>query len=709
MFTFEQRRAIRLAGFYLLLGAIWILLSDYAVGAFIDDPAEHLALQTYKGLAFVAVSTVFIFGLVNRELTLRRRAEQGLRFQARVLNEIGQSVITTDQDGRITFWNSAAEELFGYEADEVLGKPVLDVTPSEEERLESARIFEELQQGRKWTGEILLRRKDGSTFPAIVTNSPIFNDSGELIGVVGVTTDLSDLHEAQRELQKSEERFRALIEHTSEITTIIDTDGQVKYSSPALQRLLGRDPRERVGENIFEHTIVHPDDQAAIADAFREVRREPGMQVIVEARVQRSDGSWVLMEHEAHNMSDNPAVGGLVVHSRDISERRELEQQLFHAQKMEAIGRLAGGVAHDFNNILTSITGHAELVLSEVPESSQLHEDTVEIKRAAERAANLTRQLLAFSRRQVLQPRVLDVNQVLGDMEKMLSRLIGSDVQVESRHAPDLGHVMADRGQIEQVVLNLVVNARDAMPEGGRIIVLTENVDVEFGAGNGPAAPVPGEYVRLSVIDSGEGMDQETRKRIFEPFFTTKEVSKGTGLGLSTVYGIVEQSGGHVQVESEPSRGARFDIYLPRIEAPLTEARSTGDRDPATGSERILLVEDDPVVLRLASRVMTDAGYTVFEASDGHEAGRLAAEHEDEIDLLLTDVVMPEMDGRRVADMVLERIPGARVLFISGYSHEALAPRGVLEPGAFLLEKPFSPEQLLRKVREVLVSEGPPG
>lgn len=709
MFTFEQRRAIRVAAFYLVLGAVWILLSDYTVGAFVDDPEELLALQTYKGLAFVAISTVFIFGLVNRELTRRRRAERGLRFQARVLNEIGQSVITTDQNGRITFWNSAAEELFGYEADEVLGKFALDVTPTAESRSEGSRIFEELQKGRQWSGEIHLRRKDGSTFPALVSNSPIRDDDGELIGVVGVITDLSDLHQTQRELQKSEERFRALIEHTSEITTIVDTDGRVKYSSPARQRLLGSDPGERVGENIFEQTVIHPDDQPAIADAFREVRREPGVHVIVEARVQRSDGSWVLMEHEAHNMSDNPAVGGMVVHSRDISERRELEQQLFHAQKMEAIGRLAGGVAHDFNNILTSITGHAELVLSEVAESSQLHEDTVEIKRAAERATNLTRQLLAFSRRQVLQPRVLDVNQVLGEMEKMLSRLIGSDVQVESRHARDLGHVMADRGQIEQVVLNLVVNARDAMPQGGRITLLTENVDVESGAGNGPAAPGPGEYVRLSVIDSGEGMDEETRKRIFEPFFTTKEVGKGTGLGLSTVYGIVEQSGGHVQVESEPGRGARFDIYLPRIEAPLTDTRSTSHLDPASGSESILLVEDDPVVLRLAARILTDAGYTVFEASEGYEARRMAAEHEDEIDLLLTDVVMPEMDGRRVADMVRERIPDARVLFISGYSHEALAPRGVLEPGAFLLEKPFSPEQLLRRVREVLISDGSPG
>jgi two-component system, cell cycle sensor histidine kinase and response regulator CckA len=375
---------------------------------------------------------------------------------------------------------------------------------------------------------------------------------------------------------------------------------------------------------------------------------------------------------------------------------------------MEAVGRLAGGVAHDFNNLLTAISGYCDLLLHRLPEYSTLRRDVDEIRRAGDRAASLTQQLLAFSRRQVLQPKVLDLNAVVTNMTQMLRRLIGEDIELSMSLCPDLGHVRADPGQIEQVIVNLAVNARDALPSGGRITVSTANVDILPRDASAHPDIRPGPHVLLSMEDTGLGMNQEVRSHLFEPFFTTKEKGKGTGLGLATVYGIVSQSGGHIRVESAPGRGSAFRIFLPRMDAPGDGARHApepdGTRIPSPGTETVLLVEDEEVVRLLAREILRMNGYTVLEARDGREALLLSEAHPGPIHLMLTDVVMPKMSGRELAERLVPKRPGTRVLYMSGYTDDAIVRHGVLEDGIAFLQKPFTARTLALKVRDVLDS-----
>jgi PAS domain S-box-containing protein len=387
----------------------------------------------------------------------------------------------------------------------------------------------------------------------------------------------------------------------------------------------------------------------------------------------------------------------------DITERRQLESQLRQAQKMEAVGQLAGGVAHDFNNLLTVIGGRCYLVLGKLPLDDPLRREVELVRGAAERAARLTHQLLAFSRKQVLEPRVLDLNETVSGIEPLLRRLIGEHIEISVIQAPRLGRVKADAGQLEQVILNLAVNARDAMERGGRLVLETADVTLDEAAARRAHDAEPGAYVMLSVTDSGHGMDAATRAQIFEPFFTTKEVGKGTGLGLATVYGIVKQSGGFIDVESEPGQGARFKVYLPRVEEAVATAEApkpSGSR--LRGSETVLLVEDDPSLRTLAREILTVQGYTVIEAASPVEAIRMHEGHKESIHLLLTDVVMPEMNGPQLAARLKAARPGMEVLFMSGYTGAALAQQGGAEFGGAFLPKPFTPDGLSRRVREVL-------
>jgi two-component system, cell cycle sensor histidine kinase and response regulator CckA len=388
----------------------------------------------------------------------------------------------------------------------------------------------------------------------------------------------------------------------------------------------------------------------------------------------------------------------------DVSDRKRLEQQLIQSQKMEAVGRLAGGVAHDFNNLLTAISGYNELVLSQLPPGDPRRGHAEEIRRAADRAAGLTQQLLAYSRRQVLEPKVLDLNAVVSSMEKMLRRLIGEDVELATMQQPGLWPVRADPGQLEQVVLNLAVNARDAMPRGGRLQIATGNVAVDAASALSGVALVPGDYAVLTVADNGLGMTPEVKARLFEPFFTTKEKGKGTGLGLSTVYGIVKQSGGYIWVDSEPGRGTAFRVYLPRCHAEpdRLEPPPASPESTTAGSETILLVEDEPEVRNLVEKLLAMQGYTVLVAASPSEALQLCEKERRRIDLLLTDVVMPDMSGRELARRLEPSRPEMRVLYMSGYTEDAIGRHGVLDPEIAFLQKPFSPDALARKVREGL-------
>jgi len=381
---------------------------------------------------------------------------------------------------------------------------------------------------------------------------------------------------------------------------------------------------------------------------------------------------------------------------------KRTEQQLLNAQKMEAMGRLAGGVAHDFNNLLTAILGTADLLLEDLVPSDPQHVDIQEIRKAAMRAADLTRQLLAFSRRQMLEPEVLDLNALVADMDKMVRRLIGEDVEFTTALSPDLGRVRADPSQLEQVILNLVVNARDAMPEGGKLTIETVNAELDESA-RGREPVRPGPYVLLAVSDTGIGMTEETKARLFEPFFTTKGEGKGTGLGLATVYGIIKQSGSHIWVYSEPEHGATFKVYFPRVEEPATP-RERGPREPVRlrGTETILVVEDDESVRRTTCRILESLGYRVLAADGGAMALDLLKHHAGPLDLLVSDVVMPGLSGRKVVELVREVRPGLKALYLSGYTDEAIVRHRVLEAGIPFLQKPYSVETLARKIRGVL-------
>jgi nitrogen-specific signal transduction histidine kinase/FixJ family two-component response regulator len=408
------------------------------------------------------------------------------------------------------------------------------------------------------------------------------------------------------------------------------------------------------------------------------------------------------------SFSDGPATIAFVL---DLTERKRVEQalaeselQLNQAQKMDAIGRLAGGVAHDFNNLLSLILNYTGFVMKDVPEGDPRRSDLAQIKKAAERAAALTRQLLAFSRKQVLQPVELDLNQIVGGMEEMLQRMLGEDVDFVQMLAPDLGLTLADPGQIEQFLMNLVVNARDAMPDGGKLTIETANVELDEEHAASFVGMNPGSFVRLAVTDTGCGIDQQIQARIFEPFFTTKEKDKGTGLGLSTVFGIVRQSGGDIRVASEPGQGSKFSIYLPRelsgaVATPIPHAPAPGQ---ATGTETVLVVEDEEDLRSVARRILVDAGYSVLSAAGGMEALRMCEQHKGKIHLVLTDVIMPGMSGKALADRLAETFPGTKVLFMSGYTDDAIAHHGVLDSGTHFLAKPFVAADLARKVRAVL-------
>jgi nitrogen-specific signal transduction histidine kinase/CheY-like chemotaxis protein len=390
----------------------------------------------------------------------------------------------------------------------------------------------------------------------------------------------------------------------------------------------------------------------------------------------------------------------------DITGRKRLEEQFFQSQKMEAIGRLAGGVAHDFNNILTVITGYTDLLLDRHPDHDDPEREEIEqIKKATKQAASLTRQLLAFSRKQVLQPRVLNLNTVVANIETMLRRLIGENIELVTILEPQLGRVKADPGQMEQVIVNLVVNARDAMPNGGKLIIKTTNLELDETFARQHLGAGPGPYVLLTLNDTGHGMDPQTRSHIFEPFFTTKEPGQGTGLGLAIVHGIINQSGGYISVQSEPGQGASFNIYLPRVETPVlaTNERSEVPIPSWSGSETILLVEDEDSVRELTRRILLKEGYTVLEAQNGEEALQVLQEYAQPVDLLLTDVIMPgSVNGRELGKSVSLSHPKTKVLYMSGYTDNVIIPNGALDPILAFLAKPFTPHALTRKVREIL-------
>ena len=507
----------------------------------------------------------------------------------------------------------------------------------------------------------------------------------------------------KQQLREREEYFKSLIEQAMDIIAVLDREGAIRYASPSVSPILGYAPEELVGREMLD--LVHGDDAGATLAVFAEGVATGKGGRFLDLRFRHKDGTYRILEAIGRYLLDDPVVRGVVINARDVTERRSLERQLLQAQKMEAVGRLAGGIAHDFNNVLTAIFGYVGLLLDGLPTLSPLRPDLEEIRKAADRAAGLTRQLLAFSRKQVLNMRVLDLNELMTDLEGLLRRLLGEDIEVVTKLEPALGAVQADAGQLEQVVVNLAVNSRDAMPEGGRLTIATQNVELDELYAQEHIPVRPGSYVMLALTDTGTGMSVETMSHMFEPFFTTKEAGKGTGLGLATVYGIVKQSGGYIWCYSELGQGTTFKVYLPRVDAPVERVpvrAAARPARPARGSETILVLEDESGLRALIRRVLEKQGYTVLEASNAETAAMLAREHAGRIDLLLADVVLPGASGRAVADELVVQRADLKLLFMSGYTEDAIARRGVLAPNTPFINKPFSADALAAKVREVL-------
>jgi two-component system cell cycle sensor histidine kinase/response regulator CckA len=507
-----------------------------------------------------------------------------------------------------------------------------------------------------------------------------------------------DKENAEKKLRAQEAQVRLVAEHTLDLIYLLDQKGQFTYANPSFERSLGLNPEDLVGKKAF--SIVHPDDKPMARAAFQEALESHSNRT-VQFRYKDKDGAWRLFESVVNWALDEKGVPTkAVVVARNIEERKRLEDQVRQAQKMEAVGRLAGGVAHDFNNLLTAINGYSDLLLRSLDRMDPRRADVEEIKETAGRAATLTQQLLAFSRRQITQPTVLDMNQVVGNLEKMLRRLIGEDIHLATVRCPELYRVRMDMGQLEQVLLNLSVNSRDAMPKGGTLTIEIGNKDVESAT---PHEVPPGNYAVLTVTDSGTGIDSATMGHLYEPFYTTKEKGRGTGLGLSTVYGIVQQAGGHIRVTTDVGRGTSFRLYFPKVDEGLSvHEKSNETEDFLKGNETVLLVEDDRAVRTLALRVLTQSGYRVVEASSGEEALSLARDFSEPIAILVTDVVMNGMTGTELARQFVALYPGTKVLYLSGYMEADTRNSILREVQSSFLGKPFRPRDLVQKVRQTL-------
>ncbi|HEY8503908.1 MAG TPA: PAS domain S-box protein, partial [Gemmataceae bacterium] len=552
------------------------------------------------------------------DITGRKQAEQALRKSEERFQLIARATKDAVWDWDLLtdeiWWSEGLEALFGYPRDQLspdAGWWYDKVHPEERDRV-TAGLRAAIRDGAQvWSAEYRFRRADGSYAHAQDRGYLIRDAAGRPVRMVGALVDVTERRRAEEVLRESEERFRALIENSSDGIAVLSADGELIYASPSTFRMLGYGPEELLGEEGFRH--IHPDDLPGVRARLADLMERPGGSVSAEARVRHKDGSWHWLEGVGTNLLGESSVRGVVFNFRDVTERKQLEEQFLQAQKMDAVGRLAGGVAHDFNNLLTVINGYTDLLLASPRTDEVSRRLLTEIQRAGERAASLTEQLLAFSRRQVVQPEVLDLNAVVADAEKMLRRLIGEDVELITAPGPGLGPVRADKGQLGQVLLNLAVNARDAMPKGGTLTVATGNIELDEEYAHQNPEVLPGRYAMLAVTDTGVGMDEVTRRRIFEPFFTTKPVGRGTGLGLATVYGIVKQHGGHIEVDTRPGQGTSFRIYLPRVNGEAAGGPDERPRPEAPGGrETVLLVEDEEGVRELARLILQAHGYTVL-------------------------------------------------------------------------------------------------
>ncbi|MFS8084368.1 MAG: ATP-binding protein, partial [Acidobacteriota bacterium] len=681
--------------------------------------------------------------------------------------------VLTDATHRTTYWNPAAERIFGFTKEEILGTYGHNLLVPLESHRYVEEVFKRIAAGESLSSSVSENlTKDGRRITCEWHTAPLRRADGTLLGIMSMAQDITERKRAEQSLQEANQRaFRDYEQLVERIATLGQTLGNARELTSIFRALcefaVASAPCDGLVISLYEpekktRRIVYcwTDQTEFDAQDVMDIPVKDGMAgrsitsglVVIENDFQQElrtrnpkpiqvgelDGDQVpraalsapmtimgrtvgcveiqsyqagayQQEHAtAMRMAANLAANA--VENVTLMEREQAKgEQLRQSQKMEAIGHLAGGVAHDFNNLLTAITGYSDLALRRVDLSEPLRKNIEHIRKAGLRAAALTSQLLAFSRKQVMQARIIDLNVIVTDMDNLLCRLIGEDIDLVTLLKPELGQVKADPGQIEQVILNLVVNARDAMPRGGKITIETNQIYIDKTYAGTHVAMNPGHYIKLSVSDTGVGMDAETQKLIFDPFFTTKEVGRGTGLGLSTVYGIVKQSGGNIWVYSEPNHGTTFKIYLPRVDR-VSKKDEPGEVALAPrGRETVLIVEDEEMVRNLAHEILIDHGYNVMLASNGVEGLRVSKAFDGSIDLMITDVVMPEMSGRELAENIALLRPETKVLYMSGYTDDAIVRHGVLEESKSFIQKPFLPDLLLRKMREVLDQLAPAG
>jgi PAS domain S-box-containing protein len=684
-------------------GAFPVVVAGDTIGALTIYASQPDALGPQEQELVSELAGDLGFALELAAATAERRS---LEERLRAIFEGGLiGILFGDIHGRVFDANDAFLDLIGYTRDDLRSGGVRwdAITPPEHRPADEKGVAEAREHGSCVPYEKEYVRKDGRRVCVLVGFVLLEPERERSVAFI---VDISQLRRTENALAESEARMRAIVETAVDGVVTIDEAGLVESFNPAAERLFGYSAMEVLGRNV---SVLMPSPHQERHDGYIARYLATGEGRIIgagrEVAGRRKDGTEFPIDLAVaeFKIGTKRAFAGII---HDLTPHRQLEAQFLQAQKMEAVGRLAGGVAHDFNNLLGVITGYSEMALRQLGEGHAARPKLAQVLKAAEGAAGLTRQLLAFSRRQVLDPRAVDLNGLVQDLEKMLRRLIGEDVELEVRLGPDLGAVRVDPGQMEQVVMNLAVNARDAMPRGGGLTIETaEAADAEFRA-RAHWQVAPGEYVRLSVSDTGLGMDDLTRAQIFEPFFTTKPPGKGTGLGLATVYGVVKQSGGHVFVESEVGRGTRFSIFLPRVVEGPVAIPVLGGAEHARAHETILLVEDQESLREVIGEMLWGLGYHVLLAGDADTAAKVAAEHDGDIDLLLSDVVMPRVSGPELAERVALVRPGIRVLFMSGYTSDVLSRQGVSESEVEIVEKPFTRQVLSRRIRRILSSEG---
>jgi PAS domain S-box-containing protein len=625
------------------------------------------------------------------------KAAAELRRHTLAMDSAMDGMAIVSRASKYSYVNATFARMLGYAGpEEMIGKPWREVTSPEDLEPVAADIRKGLADSGRWFGAVTIHRNANLPLEVAIARLP---DGG----VVTIGRDISDRRRAEQFRAEAEAKYQTLVEQVAAISYIAELgmDGQWLYVSPQVETMFGYSVDDWLANSPSWTRHLHPDDRVVVEAAEEAAKR--GERYQAEYRVIRKDGRiiWVSDTAVVVPGSDaHPLMEGVIV---DITDRKQLENQLQQARRMEAVGRLAGGIAHDFNNLLTIIKGYTELGLTRAKSQPEVRADLERIEDASERAAGLVRQLLAFGRRQVLQPKVLGLNAIVMGLDKLLRRLMDEGIEMKTIVAKHLGTIKADPGQVEQVIMNLVVNARDAMPNGGSLTVETENVELDEVYARDHATVRPGRYVMLAVSDTGVGMSADTIAHIFEPFYTTKESGRGTGLGLSTVYGIVKQSGGYIWVYSELGAGTTFKVYLPRVDEPVEALPAKRAALPdRTGTETILLVEDEPDLRELTRMALASRGYSVVEAVSPEEAERLAEQYGSKIHLLLTDVMMPGISGRELAKRLSARQPALRVLYMSGYTYNVIAQGGTLERGVAFLQKPFTPSGLIEKVREVL-------